>query len=100
VIDDRIYKQRPPSKGPIVEMPPSVTVVASASAFRTLGFAKQHEAFSAASMDVLRALLEAPVDLSAREEVNSLFAVASFVLTSKELRKAVHVDLTDGREMK
>src|SRR5262249_15298226 len=70
----------------LVELPArAITELPPPEAFRALSPAEQHDALASGSMGGLHPLLEAPVDLACARERASLFAIATFVLSSKEL---------------
>src|SRR5262249_19218526 len=78
----------------LVELPArAITELPQREAFRALSRAEQLDALAGASMDVLHALLEAPADLACARARASLFAIATFVLTSKELHALALCDI-------
>ena len=70
----------------VAELPPRIL-------FRTLSLAEQHEVLAGASMDALHALLDRPVDLACPRERAALLAIATFVLSSKELHALALCDI-------
>jgi len=77
----------------VVELPArAITELPPREAFRALSRAEQLDALASASMDVLHALLEAPADLACPRDRAALFAIATFVLTSKELHELALCD--------